>query len=165
MIAVDCLVSSTPFANIRHISNFAAESEILFSTHTIFRIGDISEMDDSKWLWRVKLMLTSDNDEELSALTERMREETQGLTGFHRLGQLLITVGEFNKAERVYENIFKMTIDSHEKALLYNQIGLIKDNCGDYTNAIVFYEKSLESFIMHLLQMTFFWLLRTTIWA
>ncbi len=23
-------------------------------------------------------------------------------------------------------------------------MGLIKDNCGDYTNAIVFYEKSLE---------------------
>ncbi|CAF2987441.1 unnamed protein product [Rotaria sp. Silwood2] len=143
-ITIDCSISSTPFANISHMSHFPEENEILFSTHTIFRIGDISEMDDSQQFWRVKLMLTGDNDDELNALTERMREEIQGLTGFHRLGQLLIKVGEFNKAEHVYNNIVETTTDACEKALIYNQLCHIKDNCGDYTNAIVFYEKSLE---------------------
>ena len=34
-------------------------------------------------LWQVNLTLTNDNDEQLASLTERMREEIGGETGWH----------------------------------------------------------------------------------
>ena len=44
-------------------------------------------MNSNNRLWQVKLTLMGDNDPKLSALTERMREETEGVTGWHQLSQ------------------------------------------------------------------------------
>jgi hypothetical protein len=50
-------------------------------------------------LSQVDLTLTSDNDPQLHALTERMREETfPHVNGWHRLGELRIKLGQFDKA-------------------------------------------------------------------
>src|SRR5262249_30549541 len=45
VMKIDSSISSTPFANVSHISYFEGEEEILFSMHSIFRIGDIKQMD------------------------------------------------------------------------------------------------------------------------
>jgi hypothetical protein len=60
-ISVDPLISSTPFANIDEVSYFKMEKEILFSMHTVFRIGDITKIDNNNPLYEVKLRLTADN--------------------------------------------------------------------------------------------------------
>jgi hypothetical protein len=40
-MSIDPSVSSTPFASIKEVSFFKKEEEILFSMHTVFRIGEI----------------------------------------------------------------------------------------------------------------------------
>jgi tetratricopeptide (TPR) repeat protein len=144
-ITVTPSIPSTPFANISDVSYFKMEEEILFSMHSVFRIGQVKQLDGNNRLWQVDLTLTSDSDPQLHDLTERMQEETNGSTGWHRLGRLLIKLGQFNKAEELYEILLKQTTDEDEKAHLYHMLGLIKKNQGKYTEAIEFYEKSFKA--------------------
>jgi tetratricopeptide (TPR) repeat protein len=143
-MTIDPLVSSTPFAAIDEISCFKTEEEeILFSMHTVFRIGEITRIDKNNPLYQVELKLTADDDEQLRTLTERMRVETPGATGWQRLGQLLLKLNQFDKAEELYKVLLGQTSDENEKATYYNNLGYVKGNQGDYEKAITYYKQGL----------------------
>jgi tetratricopeptide (TPR) repeat protein len=142
---IDSSISSTPFASIKNISYYETEREILFSMHSVFRIGHIKQIDyGNDRLWKVELTLTSDDDPQRSELTTWMREKTQGWIGWHRLGQLLVILGQFTKAEDLYKVLLDQAIDEGEKAHYNHYLGVIKDSQGEYQMAITFYEESLE---------------------
>jgi tetratricopeptide (TPR) repeat protein len=143
-ITVNPSIPSTPFANISDASYFNTEEEILFSMHSVFRIGQVKQLDRIKRLWQVDLTLTGDNDPQLHALTERMQEETKGSTGWHRLGKLMVQLDQFNKAEELYEILLKQTTDEREKAHLYGMLGGIKYSQREYAEAIEFNETSIK---------------------
>jgi tetratricopeptide (TPR) repeat protein len=144
IITVNPLVSSTPFAAIRDVSYFNTEEEILFSMHTVFRIGEITRMDKNNPLYQVELKLTADDDEQLRILTEHIREETSNTTGWRRLGQLLIKLNQLDKAEELYKVLLEQTSDEGYKAHYYHQLGYIKDHQGDYEKATEYYEQVFE---------------------
>ncbi|CAF2637007.1 unnamed protein product [Rotaria sp. Silwood2] len=81
IMTIDPTVSSTPFASIREVSYFKKEEEILFSMHTVFRFGEVRQIDKERPLYEVDLRLTSDDDEQLRKLTARIREEVSVSTG------------------------------------------------------------------------------------
>ncbi|CAF4423633.1 unnamed protein product [Rotaria sp. Silwood2] len=137
-------VSSTPFASIREASKFAEEEEILFSMNTIFRIGDIRKLDNNRPLYEVELKLTSDDDQKLRQLTDRIHKEVSGSTGWDQLGQLLLKIGQFDKAEELYTALLEQTLNDNEKAHVYHMLGMLKTCQGQYREAASFYEKSLE---------------------
>ena len=141
---IDPSVSSTPFAPSEMFSYHKREEEILFSMHTVFRVGEITQLDNNKRLYQVELQLTADDDEQLRILTKRIGEEAAGDTGWERLGVLLLKIGQFDKAEELFNVLLEQTSDEGEKALYYNQLGYVKNNQGDYEKAIWYYEKSLE---------------------
>jgi tetratricopeptide (TPR) repeat protein len=144
-ITIDPSISSTPFANLHNISYFPTENEILFSMHSVFRIGQIKKGDGNNPLWLVDLSLSGDDDPQLRALTECIREETfPHKKGWYRLGELLNKLGHFSKAQQVCEVMFAQTIDDRERANIYHMFGMIKDNQGEYAEAIRFYKKSVE---------------------
>ncbi|CAF1278296.1 unnamed protein product [Adineta steineri] len=129
-------VKSMPFASIKHMSYYHEEKEILFSMHTVFRVGAIEGMDTKNQLYQVELQLTSDDDQQLRLLTDRIREEAGGGTGWHRLGNLLIQTGQFNNAEELYNVLLEQTFDEGGKVHYYSQLGYIKDEQGDYEKVI-----------------------------
>jgi tetratricopeptide (TPR) repeat protein len=137
--------STTPFASIIRVSYYAGkEDEVLFSMHTVFRIGNITPMGENHRLFRVELTLTADNDKDLRRLTDRIREETfPDNEGWYRLGEVLLKMGEPQRAQRVYEILLEQQTAESAKAAIYNQLGLIKNRLGEYQEAIGFYEKSL----------------------
>jgi tetratricopeptide (TPR) repeat protein len=143
-IRINPSISSSPFARIDNISYFNYEGEVLFSMHTVFRIGDIKQIENNTRLWRVELELTDNKDQQLSKLTDQIRQETLGTTGYERLGKLLIKIGQTQKAEELYQVLLDQTFDQHEKSVFYLQIGDIRDDEGRYENAISSYEKALE---------------------
>ena len=145
VMTIDPSKSTTPFASIDDESYFEEEDEILFSMHTVFRIHDIKQMAGNQSLFQVDLILTSDNDKELRALTDRIREETfPDSTGWYRLGLLLLKMGQAEKAQQVSEVLLDQTTDESGRGKIYDQLGLTKDNQGEYEEAIKFYTKALE---------------------
>ena len=144
-MSINPAMSSTPFAMINKLSYIDVEEEILFSMHSIFRIGEIEILDKDSRLYRVTLTLTNDNDGELHILTKRIREETN-LTakGWYRLGELLLKLGYFNKAEELYSAVLEETADDKDRGDIFYQLGRIKNRQGDYEKAIAFYQKELE---------------------
>jgi len=146
VMTINASVSSTPFANIHDVSAYQSEEEILLSMHSIFRIGSMKQIDkNNDRIWQVELTLTSDKDPQLHDLTEHIRKETfSGHKGWFRLGVLLIKLGQFNKAEQVYEVLLEKSTKKDEKAHLYHMFGMIKNEQGKYEEAVEFYEKSIK---------------------
>jgi tetratricopeptide (TPR) repeat protein len=143
-IEVDPNLTCTPFVIVKDNTNFGDEQEILFSMHSVFRIGKIDQTNVE--LIQVELVLTNDNDKELKQLTDCMWKEIQGGTGWHQLGQLLIKIGNFDKAEELYQILIEQTNeqDMNIRPLLYNQIGLVKHRKGEIEDALQFYNKKFE---------------------
>src|SRR5271163_429438 len=138
-------ISSTSFANVKNVSRFQEEEEILFSMHSVFRIGQVKQIEENNnRLWQVELTLTGDHDPQLQELTKSMQEDTEGPTGWFRLGRLMMKVAQYDKAQQVFEIILDRTTDEKEKGEIYYYLGWIKNDQGKNTEAITYYEKSLE---------------------
>ncbi len=95
-------------------------------------------------LWQVELTLTGDYDPQLQELTKRMQEDTEGSTGWFRLGRLMMKVAQLDKAQKLFEMILHQTTDETEKSKIYHYLGWIKMDQGKNTEAIRYYEKSLQ---------------------
>jgi Tfp pilus assembly protein PilF len=146
VMTIDPSKSKTPFASINGISYFPKEDEVLFSMHTVFRIRDIKAMGENQRLIQVDLTLTGeDDDKDLRKLTDRIREETYPRAkGWSRLGAVLGKMGQFHKSQQVYEVLLEHAMNESDKASIYGQLGIMKDNQGEYEEAITFYEKLIE---------------------
>ncbi|CAF0770711.1 unnamed protein product [Adineta steineri] len=144
IMSIDPCIKSTPFASIKEVSYFKEEDEILFSMHTVFRVVAIEQKDNQNQFYQVELELTSDDDQQLRLLTDRIREEAVGNNGSGRLAGLLHNIGQFNKAEELYNVLLEHTSDEGEKALYCNQLGIVKNDQGDYEKAVWYHEKALE---------------------
>ncbi|CAF0935482.1 unnamed protein product [Adineta steineri] len=144
VMSINFTDSTTPFASVTDVSYFHTEDEVLFSMHTIFRIGDIKSMGGNNHLYQVNLTLTNTNDQDLRTLSDQIRQETfPDEEGWYRLGLLLIKMGQFIKAQTVFELLLHRTINESDKAPIYYQLGWIKDNQGEYQEALLSHEKAL----------------------
>ncbi|CAF1202500.1 unnamed protein product, partial [Rotaria sordida] len=112
--------------------------------HTVFRIGEVRKIDKKSPLYEVELKLTSDDDQQLHQLTDRIREESSGSTGWYRMGKLLLKIGQFDKAEELYMALLEQASNDSDKAHIYHQLGWVKRNQGQYKEAASFYEMSLK---------------------
>ena len=145
VISIDPSIKQTPFANVTDFSAVKNEEEILFSMHSVFRIGQINKkLHNNDQIWQVELTLTSDSDPELHILTEHMRNTTLGVTSWNRLGSLMIELSKFDKAEEIYELLLRKVKDPYEKAYLFHQFGMIYYGQAKYEQAIAYNQKSLE---------------------
>ncbi|CAF1564657.1 unnamed protein product, partial [Adineta steineri] len=141
---IDPCIKSASFASINEVSYYNEEQEILFSMHTVFRVSEIIQLNNKNALYQVELQLTSDDDQQLRVLTDQIREKAVG-TGWQRLGDLLLKIGQFNKAEELYNILFEQTLDECEKGQYYIILGYIHSNQGAYKKAIWHYEHGLET--------------------
>ena len=142
---IDTHHTRVPFASLDSESQYPDEEEVLFSMHSVFRIDQVTE-NQNEGRWHVKLTLTCDDDEQLRILTDCLRTETVGHTGWHRLGQLMIRMGKWAKADEVYRTLLASAPPTNavDLALFNNQLGYIWMDCGDYEKSLAFYHKSLE---------------------
>ncbi|CAF4115604.1 unnamed protein product [Adineta steineri] len=141
---IDPHVKSVPFASIKHMSYYNEEEEILFSMHTVFRVVEIKQLDSNKELYEVELQLTSDDDQQLRLLADGIREEADSDTGWQRLGKLLLEIGQFNKAEELYNVLLEQASNEDGIAFYYDQLGSVKHGQGDYGKAIWYFKQGLE---------------------
>ena len=142
-ITVDPSKSTTPFACIDHFSFYPDEKEILFSMHAVFRIGEITQDVEDPTCYEVELTLTDDNDPKLSGLTQYMRQELKAV-GWHRMGELMLKVGDFNGAEQLYMELLKNTDNEQTRSAYFGRLATAKQNQGEYKEAVEYFEKSIQ---------------------
>ena len=146
-LEIDPTICSVPYASLDNTSYYqAAEKEILFSTHTIFRIGDINRIEDG--LWKVNLTLTHNADEKILSLTYHIGYDIRGATNWHSLAILLFKMGKYNKAIEIFSKIIERANGNSKEERItmvtstYNNYGLMYDSMGEYTQALEYYEKA-----------------------
>lgn len=146
VMAVNSAAPDTFFASVTDVGYFGgAEGEVLFSMHTVFRIGQITPLDGTSRLFQVELTLSSDKDTDLCQLIDRVREETfPDKEGWFRLGLVSEKMNQFAKAQQIFETLLEQATDDNTRGPIYHQLGLIKDKLGEYDQAIAYYEKSIE---------------------
>ncbi|CAF1666592.1 unnamed protein product [Adineta ricciae] len=133
-IEIDPEISSSPFASIKEYSQFPEEHEILFSTHTIFRIDRVTVQNDG--LYYVHLSLTNGNhDKNLYELLAYRRKEIEGQTCIHRLAQLLYRMGKFQHAKHFFQILRGTTFSWDEIFQLSHYIARIDCQIGDLKHA------------------------------
>ncbi|CAF0951715.1 unnamed protein product [Didymodactylos carnosus] len=143
-MVIDTEKCRQPFSNIKTVSDFSSEDEILFSMGTVFRIVSIEKL-KKEGVWNVKLELNGDEDIELSVLTKHINHVLGESHNLNTLGTLLIIMGENTKAEQYLQMLLDDTsLDQIARATTYNNMGLVYKNQGDYEKALKYYEKSLE---------------------
>ncbi|CAF4141764.1 unnamed protein product [Rotaria sordida] len=142
-----CTASSTPFVNVKNVGFFHdKEEEIIFSTHTIFRIDRIEHIEDKHTdrLWQVNLTLAGNQDDDFNKLTAHLREEHSWATGWARLGSILFKLGEPAKAEHLYQLLLETTSSDGDRANYNLLLGLVYKDIGEHSKAITFYERAIE---------------------
>ena len=146
VMAVNSAAPDTSFASVTDVGYFGeAEDEVLFSMHTVFRIGQIIPLDGTSRLFQVELTLSSDKDTDLCQLIDRVREETfPDKEGWFRLGLVLEKMSQFAKAQQIFDTLLEQATDHNTRGPIYHQLGLIKDKLGEHNEAIAYYEKSIE---------------------
>jgi tetratricopeptide (TPR) repeat protein len=143
IMTIDLTMSTIPFASIEKTSNFESEKEVLFSTHTVFRIGEITPIDNTNTLWRVNLTITNEINSKLSVLIDQTREEISTAKGWYRLNELLIKLGELDKAQKVC-NLLQQKNTEATNSVLYFQLAQIARGQGEGNKAAELYNKSVQ---------------------
>ncbi|CAF5039844.1 unnamed protein product, partial [Rotaria sp. Silwood1] len=142
-----CTKSSTPFAEVSKVGYYKdKEEEILFSTHAIFRIDRIERIPDNHCdrLYEVTLTIVGNDNHELNTLTAHLREKSTWATGWARFGYILIKLGEPAKAEQLYQMLIEKAPSDKDRADYNHQLGWVYYNMGQYSKALLYYEKSLD---------------------
>ena len=92
----------------------------------------------------MNLTLTNENDRELHALTDLIREEASRSTGWYAIGELLCKMSQFLEAVEVYQILLGHSVDENEKGFIYDQLAAAKSDQGEYRKAIKLYEIGLK---------------------
>lgn len=137
--------ASSPVAPLDGLA-FAPDSDslFLFSLQTIFRIGKIEQLEDR--LWTIQLTMTDADDRQLLLLHDFVRDETRTAVQWHKLAKFMLLLRDFQQAKEIYHLLLDSLDESDllKKSHIFNELGLIADEMGEYTLALAYYQKSIE---------------------
>jgi tetratricopeptide (TPR) repeat protein len=137
-----------PFASLKEISKMTDEEEVLFSMGTIFRIEDVTEVPCSEKKWYVLLKLVNDDVNEMCDLQNELEIEFGSNYDLRSLGNILIKMGEYNKAERYFQMILEHLTEAEETTpYIYLFLGIINDNKGYYQKALEYQQQALKLYM------------------
>ena len=138
--------STTPFASVSGVdADKEKNDEVIFAMSTLFRIRDIKQLGRNARLFRLKLELIGENDNDLQMLKKRIYEETfPNSQGWGRLGAVLLKLKRPKDGEQVYKILSQQETEESKNGWLYNRLGWCKYEQAEYEAAIGFYRKSIE---------------------
>ncbi|CAF1353362.1 unnamed protein product [Didymodactylos carnosus] len=148
MIDIDTTITTMPFYNIKDLSYFQAEDEILFSIDTIFKLISVEEHcnnDVRVWLFELKLIDKIDNDE-LDGLYKYFKDQFSGeTTSYGILASILYEMGESEKAEK-YSRILleQLPPDDPGIGVIYSNLGTLYAKKNMLTDAFKMFDKAID---------------------
>ncbi|UJR24679.1 hypothetical protein I4U23_006052 [Adineta vaga] len=144
-IVVDLYAPTKSYADIRHLSAFSDEEEILFMFGSIFHLDQIS-YDKNLKLWIANLTLCSQNDSDVKDFTSDLANQLEGQNQLIALGTYFIQMMKYDQAEDFYQKILKnkLTENPIELAYCYHGLAQVNERKGEYQLAIEHLNKTLD---------------------
>ena len=141
-----CEQSSISFVDVKDEGHFKGENEILFATHSVFRIQGMNMIENAERnpMWEVHLTLVDESDPEMGELTRHVCEEMGASTGCSGLGWIFAKIGQSEKAEELYQVLLNKSSSDKERGHYFNQLGYVYINMGEYLKALSYFERSLQ---------------------
>ena len=131
-----------PVANITDLSVYKTEKEWLFSIGSVFRIGSLEC--SSEGIWIIRLTLTDDQDEQLNALKEHFKKSMTDSNTCLNFAKLMHRLAAWKKSEYFYLKALETETTWQRRSVLYNNLGMVKGDLGQYDEALSYYHRSLE---------------------
>ncbi len=95
-------ISKVPFADVKTMSKFGSENELILCMGTVFCIETVEPL--NKFIWYVKLILVNENEmEKLNHLKQYLMEEHDKVTNYLALGKILQQMGQYDQVQTYYE--------------------------------------------------------------
>jgi tetratricopeptide (TPR) repeat protein len=140
---LDTRVSNTkPYANIKHLSYFPEEEEVLLMLGSIFRIEQI-EYNELEETWIGILNLCSDDDYELKELMEHLKEDAG--EGIISPAYLLYRQGDHEKAKQYCQQLLlDPSLDDQDRVNCYRVLSAIANAHDEYDDILENLQKQLE---------------------
>ncbi|CAF3140136.1 unnamed protein product [Rotaria socialis] len=127
-----------PFANIQSFSA-DQEEETLFMLGSIFEIVDVSVVNNE--IWKVRLKLFSDNNEQINSNQMQNQSHTQLLA----FGHVLITMGNVQEAQIYYDRLLKiLPSNDPDRARCLEALASLADEKKEYQKSLEIYEEVLK---------------------
>ncbi|CAF4472906.1 unnamed protein product [Didymodactylos carnosus] len=143
-IKVGSRIKAKPFADISRLSYFPGEEEILLMLGSIFRLESVHYEDDQQ-IWMADLDLCDEDDHDLKQVFDHMKKEMGSETTLISLGNLLLDLGELEKAEKYYNRLLnELTVGDPGIPGCYIGLGAVHQNKGEYDLALMNHEKALK---------------------
>ncbi|CAF3838537.1 unnamed protein product [Rotaria sp. Silwood1] len=147
-ITADPRVGSTkPFANIRNMSYFPNESEVLFMLGSIFQLNEVerNQGEDGK-LAIIRMSLCGNTNDDFNKLYDYMKEQNgTEETNLLSLGHVLCSMGQFNLAEQYCHRFLKeLSLVDSLRVDVYCELGIIAKSTEQYDKSLELYHKALE---------------------
>ena len=135
-INVDLAAKSKPYADIKHLSAFAEEEEILFMFGCVFRIDEV-RYDEKLKLWMGYFTVCSEEDEDMKSFNASLVKDLHGQNQLIALGTYFMQMLKFDEAQEHYEKILENDLAENELELAYCHHGLaqVNNRKGDYEAA------------------------------
>ncbi|CAF3304886.1 unnamed protein product [Rotaria sp. Silwood2] len=123
------------------------EDEVLFSIGSIWRIVSVDELKEAR-MWCIQLISCEEENARSIELTNYLKEQIGETSNLWTLGDFLMKMGEYEKAEKYYA-ILELDLNLPEKhvdrAAIYNRLGLIRWEQGQRSLAIEYFEKAVKA--------------------
>ena len=142
------VVMSKPFADIRKLSDFACECEVLFMSGCIFRLNDIHQDND---MWVIEVQLCGDSEHDLKTLFDHMKKDYgngDDEVDFVSFVSVLRRMGKFELAEKMLQrHLNELPPNDPSLRHVYWSLGTVTQDKGDYDASLKWFEKSLEIYM------------------
>ncbi|CAF3396460.1 unnamed protein product [Rotaria sp. Silwood1] len=135
-----------PFADIRDVSRYPEEEEILISIGSVFRIISVN-FDEEKELYRIHLTLSQHEQLIVNKYIEQtFATEIDSDDQSILFGKLLFDMGEFEFAIKYFENRIRCLSDhnNHYRPTYLNNTGVCYNQIGDKDRALKYYKKASD---------------------
>ncbi|CAF2792622.1 unnamed protein product [Rotaria sp. Silwood2] len=135
-----------PFAEVTAQSAHPEEREVLMSVGSIYRILDVSRVDDK--VWTIKMRLCGEDENNMRSTLEHMKKEN--LAEGHELKRLLfatrlIQMNKLDEAERHLIHLYNTLPHDHKDILaLYSKLGDLAFEKDDLVASLKWYQKALK---------------------
>ncbi|CAF0835705.1 unnamed protein product [Adineta ricciae] len=141
---IDLCAPPSSYADIRHLSAFSDDEEVLFMFGSIFRLEHIS-YDKHLKIWIANVTLCSPNDADVKEFRTTLEHQLEGQNQLIALGNYFIQMMKYDQAEDFYQKILnnKLTNNPIELAYCYHGLAQVNEKKGEYQYAIRNLNKAL----------------------